>query len=148
MISKNGRLGNLAVPAGAGGALPLRRVLAQQLAERFHVFADDYLGGRDAAPIRLPLDSAWRSWRGSLRLHSHAARSKPARLRADITEPSTRSNVHSGGREGGWIFYARSICREDARADDVVAYFSCAQRAWQAQVMRWSLTIPVACMNA
>ena len=42
VISKNGRLGNLAVPAGAGGELLLRRVLAQKLAERRRVSADDY----------------------------------------------------------------------------------------------------------
>ena len=28
------------------------------------------------------------------------------------------------------------------------SYFNFAQRAWQVQVTRWSLTIPVACMKA
>jgi hypothetical protein len=42
---KNGRLGNLTVPAGAGGELPLRRVLAQKHPERLRVSADDYRSG-------------------------------------------------------------------------------------------------------
>ena len=41
---ENGRLGNLTVPAGAGGELPLRRVLAQKHPERPRVSADDCLG--------------------------------------------------------------------------------------------------------
>jgi len=41
---ENGRLGNLTVPAGAGGELPLRRVLAQKHPERLRVSADDCLG--------------------------------------------------------------------------------------------------------
>ena len=41
---KNGRLGNLTVPDGAGGELPPMRTLAQKLAERLRVSADDYMG--------------------------------------------------------------------------------------------------------
>ena len=51
MISKNGRLGNLAVPAGAGGELLLRRVLAQKLAERRRVSADDYRARHTRHPV-------------------------------------------------------------------------------------------------
>ena len=51
VISKNGRLGNLAVPAGAGGELLLRRVLAQKLAERRRVSADDYRARHTRHPV-------------------------------------------------------------------------------------------------
>ena len=141
---KNGRLGNLTVPAGAGGELPLRRALAQNSPSASAspptiVWATM----RCAAPSRLPLHSAWRASRGRLSAHSDAARRTPARLRADVSEPSTGSNVHSGGREGGWIIAARTNVRTTG-----FSYFSCAQRAWQSQLTRWSLTRPVACMNA
>ena len=141
---KNGRLGNLTVPAGAGGELPLRRVLAQKHPERLRVSADDCLG-----------DDAMRCTKSSAAPFSvaGAARTFIRAFRRCSEDASAFKSRRFGAQHGvkrplRWAGRWADICREDARADDVVSYCSCAQRAWQAQVMRWSLTIPVACMNA
>ena len=85
---KNGRLGNLTVPAGAGGELPLRRALAQNSpsasASRPTIV---WATMRCAAPSRLPLHSAWRASRGSFPPHSHAAQRVRARGAADPARP-------------------------------------------------------------